>query len=483
MALEIRQTQKLQQQLVITVQLQQAIKLLQLSHQELVTAVQKEMLENPALEEIPGTSSTTLNDAEAGLQAEANAQRQDVVDQNNGAQEEKGVDWTKVLDDMASQPRNQGSTIRGNYDELPPIEATLTRSADLAEHLTWQLNMQSCTDEEHRAAISIIHNLDHRGWLQSELHEIMEEASADLDSAEGALMIIQGFDPPGCAARNLVECLVIQAKLSWPEDPFIVPLLQNHIKDLETRNYANIARVMDLHQEDVVEYHRMVQTLEPWPGRPFSDAPEQYIIPDIQVVKVGDEWQILQNEDGLPRLRVSPYYRKILTDLSSSKDDRNYIKERLESADFLIKSIFKRQRTIHKVMECILVRQREFFDRGTEGLKPMVLRDVADEIEVHESTVSRVTTNKYVQCPHGIFELKYFFNAGIQRVHGEDLAAEAVKQKIRKLISEENAKKPLSDQKIVELLRVQNVKIARRTVAKYREGMGILSSSQRKSVL
>ncbi len=483
MALEIRQTQKLQQQLVITLQLQQAIKLLQLSHQELVTAVQKEMLENPALEEIPGTSTGTVTDAEASLQADANAQRQDVVDQNNGAQEEKGVDWTKVLEDYANQPRTQGTTIRGNHEDLPPIETTLTKSADLAEHLTWQLNMQSCTDAEHRAAITIIHNLDHRGWLDGDIEQIMEEAKVDQDSAEGGLMIVQSFDPPGCGARGLVECLTLQASLAWPEDPFIIPLLEDHIRDLETRNYTNIARSMDLHQEDVVEYHRMIQTLEPWPGRPYSDVPEQYIIPDIQVVKVGGEWQILQNEDGLPRLRVSPYYRKILSDVRSSKEDRSYIKERLESADFLIKSIFKRQRTIHRVMNCILSRQQDFFDHGPERLKPMVLRDIAEDIEVHESTVSRVTTNKYVQCPHGIFELKYFFNAGIKRVHGEDVAAEAVKQKIKKLISDEDSKKPLSDQKLVGLLRGQNIKIARRTVAKYREGMGILSSAQRKNVL
>jgi len=483
MALEIRQVQKLQQQLVITLQLQQAIKLLQLNHQELVTAVQKEMLENPTLEEIPGTSENAVSDAEAGLMADASAQRQDVVEQNNGAQEEQGIDWAKVLDEYANSPRSQGTSIRGNQEDLPPIEVTLTKSADLADHLIWQLNMQSCTDDEHKAAISIIHNLDHRGWLDGDVEQIMEEADVDQDSVEGAFMIVQGFDPQGCGARGLVECLCIQARVAWPEDPFIIPLLENHIKDLETRNYVNIARSLDLHQEDVVEYHRMIQTLEPWPGRPFADSPEQYITPDITVVKVGDEWQILQNEDGLPRLRVSPYYRKIFMDATSSKGDRDYIKERLESADFLIKSIFKRQRTIHKVMECILVRQRDFFEYGSERLKPMVLRDVADEIEVHESTVSRVTTNKYVQCPHGIFELKYFFNAGIQRVHGEDLAAEAVKQKIRKLIADEDIKKPLSDQKLVDLLRHQNVKIARRTVAKYREGMGILSSAQRKNVL
>jgi RNA polymerase sigma-54 factor len=349
--------------------------------------------------------------------------------------------------------------------------------------MVWQLNMQSCTDDEYTAAITIVHNLDHRGWLELDTDELVEHSGVDRDSVEGALQIVQGFDPIGCGAQDLAGCLVLQARFHWPEDPFIVPLLQGHLGDLETRNYSNIARSLDLDMEDVIEYHRMIQTLEPRPGRPFSDAPENYIIPDITVVKVGEKWQILQNDDGLPRLRVSNYYRQILIDQGASKKDKEYIKERLDSADFLIKSIFKRQRTIHKVMECILVRQQAFFDLGSEQLRPMVLREVADEIGVHESTVSRVTTNKYVQCPHGIFELKYFFNAGIQRVHGEDLAAEAVKQKIRKLIGDEEPKKPLSDQKIVTLLREQNVQIARRTVAKYREAMGFLSSQQRKRVL
>ena len=243
-----------------------------------------------------------------------------------------------------------------------------------------------------------------------------------------------------------------------------------------------IAKALLLDLEDVVEYHKMIQTLEPWPGRAYSEAPNQYITPDIEVVKVGDEWTILQNEDGMPRLRVSNYYRKILTDGSSSKEDKQYIKERLDSADFLIKSIFQRQRTIYRVMNAIMERQQGFFDHGPESLTPMILRDVADAIGVHESTVSRVTTNKYVQCPHGIFELKYFFNAGIQTAFGGELAAEAVKEKIRKLIAEEDGKKPLSDSKIVKLLAESDVVIARRTVAKYREAMGILPSSKRKNL-
>jgi len=340
--------------------------------------------------------------------------------------------------------------------------------------------MQPVTDDEYRAALAIIHNLDERGWLDSPLETIAEESGLDLESVTDAHELILGFDPIGCGARDLKECLTVQAKVTWPEDPNFVRILQDHLGEIETRNYQAIATKLGVEVEDVVEYHKMIQKLEPWPGRPFADAPPQYITPDITVVQVGGEWQILQNDDGLPRLRVSPYYKRILENGLSKKEERDYVKERLESADFLIKSIYKRQRTIHKVMACILERQRDFFDKGPETLKPMILKDVADEIGVHESTVSRVTTNKYVQCPHGIFELKYFFNAGIQRLGGEDLAAEAVKQKIRKLVGEENRKNPMSDQQIVQVLASENIKIARRTVAKYREALGILPSQQRK---
>jgi RNA polymerase sigma-54 factor len=478
MALELRQSLKLQQQLVMTVQLQQAINLLQLNQQEMVAEVKKEMLENPALEEIPGTTGDRVTDQERMLEAGAIASQADVVDQNNGATE-AGRDWEKVLEQMG-KPSQSGSAGPTRFDDLPPIEANLTRDSSLADHLVWQLNMLSCTEGENKAALAIIHNLDHRGYLDMELADIRDETGVHMDDAEGALEIVQGLDPIGCGARGLGECLAIQARLMWPEDPYVVPMLTDCIQELETRNYQGIARRLDIHLEDVIEYHKMIRTLEPWPGRPFSDTVNNYITPDIEVVNTGGEWRILQNDDGMPRLRVSPYYQKVLTDLTSSKEDRAYIRERLDSADFLIRSIYKRQRTIHKVMKSILDRQQGFFDEGPEQLRPMILQDIADEIGVHQSTVSRVTTNKYVQCPHGIFELKYFFNAGITRTDGDDLAAEAVKQKIRKLIGDEEPKKPLSDQKIVGLLGEQNITIARRTVAKYREALGILSSSQRK---
>jgi RNA polymerase sigma-54 factor len=236
---------------------------------------------------------------------------------------------------------------------------------------------------------------------------------------------------------------------------------------------------MDL--EDVLEYHKMLQTLDPWPGRVFSEPEDQYITPDIEVVKVGSEWQILQNEDGMPRLRLSSKYQEMFKE-GADKQDKDFVEKRLRAAKFLIESIYKRQRTISRVMDAILRRQTAFFEDGTESLLPMVLADIADEIGVHESTVSRATTNKYVQCPHGIFELKFFFNAGIKRTNGDELASEAVKQKIRKLIADENQQKPYSDSALARLLKNDNIKIARRTVAKYREAMGILPSTQRKKL-
>lgn len=479
MALDLRQQQKLSQQLVITQQLKQAIKLLQLNHLELVETVQQEMLENPTLEEIPGTESSNTSDAEYVLQEGVKAQQQDIVDQNNGSQE-TGMDWEKYLQEQSADAFKAGSTGPSRFDDLPPIETTLTEPESLVEHLMWQLSMTPCTDDERAAAAAIIHSLDHRGYLTEPLEVVAEQVEVDMDAVEGALEIVQAFDPVGCGARDLAETLALQAAHMWPEDPFVTTIVTQHLHDLETRNYAGIAKAMELEHEDVVEYHKMIRQLEPWPGRAYSEPPNQYITPDIYVGKIGGEWQIIQNEDGLPRLRVSRYYQKVLQDKGSSKEDRRYIKERLDSADFLIKSIFKRQRTIHRVMACILERQHDFFDLGPEHLKPMVLRDIADEISVHESTVSRVTTNKYVQCPHGIFELKYFFNARIQSTSGEDLAGEAVKQKIKKLVTDEDPKKPLSDSALVKALAKDGIVIARRTVAKYREQMGILSSSQRK---
>ena len=303
----------------------------------------------------------------------------------------------------------------------------------------------------------------------------------DMDDAEGAQMIVQSLEPMGCGSLTLEECLCVQAKAIHPEDPFFTEIITNHLGDFERRNYPAVARAMDMDHEDVVEYHKMLQRFEPWPGRAYTGEDPRYITPDVYLFQVGEEWQIVQNEDGLPKLRISPYYQRVLSQPGSA-EEKKYIKGKLDSADFLIKSIYKRQATIYKVVKCILEKQMEFFEGGVEHLKPMILRDVADEVGVHESTVSRVTSNKYIQCPQGIFELKYFFNAGISQVHGEDVAAASVKAKIKQLIGAEDPRKPMSDAALAKELRKYNIACARRTVAKYREAMGILSSSKRKAL-
>ncbi|MDG1481607.1 MAG: RNA polymerase factor sigma-54 [Myxococcota bacterium] len=468
------------QKLVMTQQLQQAIKLLQLNQQEMAASIDAELERNPTLEEVPGTEEAPLSEAEMAVMDKVAAQARETTEQSNGAQENE-IDWKKFLEEHIASNAFKTGASAGYYDDLPPIENTLSASTGLVEHLASQVSLINCTQGERHALMVMILNLDEHGWLDCDLDFVAEESGSDMDDIEGALMIIHALDPIGCGSRDLKECMLIQIKDRWPEDPFFPDLVTNHLSHIEERNYSTIARDMDMDMEDVLEYHKMLQTLDPWPGRAFAEPEDQYITPDIEVVKVGGEWQILQNEDGMPRLRLSSKYQEMFKE-GSDKGDKEFVEKRLRAAKFLIESIYKRQRTIYRVMEAILRRQTGFFEHGTESLRPMVLADIADEIGVHESTVSRATTNKYVQCPHGIFELKFFFNAGIRQTTGGELASEAVKHKIRKLIADENLHKPYSDSALARLLKEDNIKIARRTVAKYRESMGILPSTQRKKL-
>jgi RNA polymerase sigma-54 factor len=467
-----------QQKLVMTQQLQQAIKLLQLGQMELAASIEEELTKNPTLEEIPGTEDRPMSDAEMKLNEKALQQERDDSEQRNGSDE--NIDWEKFIEAQRDDRGARNGPTAGHYDDLPPIETTLSTTIGLVEHLSSQIGTQLCTDAERRSAVVMIMNLNEHGWLECTLDYVAEEAEADMDDVEGALMIVQALDPIGCGALDLKDCLIIQVKHRWPEDPFFPEIVQNHLEHFESRNYSAVARAMDMDMEDVLEYHKMLRECDPWPARPFIEDSDQYITPDIEVVKVGGEWKILQGDDGLPRLRVSDKYLQMLQD--DNKEDKKFVEERLKAAKFLVESIFKRQRTIYKVMEAILRRQRDFFEHGAEWLRPMVLRDIADEIGVHESTVSRATSNKYVQCPHGIFELKYFFNAAIKRTTGGDLGSEAVKEKIRRLISDEDKDNPYSDSGLAKMLKTHSIKIARRTVAKYREAMGILPSTQRKKM-
>lgn len=479
MSLNVRLETRLSQNLVMTPRLQQAIKLLQYNHIEMVQHVQEAMLENPTLEAVPDSEGTLISDRENQVREAAGQDNADLAEQHNG-EGENNVDWERLLEQMNSASRGASMSGGSGLDDLPPIETNLTYGESLAEHLTWQLHLAKCNEVEEQAAIAIIGNLDDRGYLMVSLEELNEEFELDAELFADALEMVQSFDPIGCGARTLSECLVIQARVHFPEDDNFVRILTDHLSNLEKRNYQAISKDLDLELEDVVEYHRMIQDLEPQPGRAYSGTEPRYITPDIQVAKLDNEWVVLLNEDGMPDLRISRYYQTVFA--KAKKEDKEYLLDKLRGAEFLIKSINKRRKTIRRVMESILKFQREFFERGVEGIRPMVLQDVADDVGVHMSTVSRVTTNKYVHTPHGIYELKFFFTAGVRQQTGGDMSGEAIKQKIRTMLASENPKDPLSDQALADALQEDGISVARRTVAKYREALGILPSSKRKNL-
>ncbi|MFZ9596433.1 MAG: RNA polymerase factor sigma-54 [Bdellovibrionia bacterium] len=495
MALEIKQSLKLSQQLVMTPQLQQAIKLLQLNRMELQEVVTQEMMENPILEELAetpeGENQAPAEMSEGGHDPEAEQRRDEEAFIKPKAQEEQLIspkedfNWESYVEEFNSTSSSAPS-MREINEELPSFENVLTKTTSLEDHLAWQLSMIQLTASEKKLGELIIGNLSDDGYFNAQLSDIALEAGIELEDAEEVLKIVQNFDPIGVGSRNLQECLLIQARFLDPRQPLVEQMIQSHLSELERKNYSAIAKALGVSLDKVIEATRVILEFEPKPGRSFNTGDTQYITPDIYVYKVADEFMIVLNEDGMPKLRISPYYKNIL---SSAQKDQNkltkeYVQEKLRSAVWLIRSIHNRQKTIYKVTEAIVKRQRDFFEKGVQQLKPMILKDVASDIGMHESTISRVTTNKFVHTPVGIFELKYFFNSSINAADGSDsLASEAVKEKIRQMIQKEDPKNPLSDQRIVELLRSENIEIARRTVAKYRDMLGILSSGKRKKII
>jgi RNA polymerase sigma-54 factor len=473
MALEIKQSLKLSQQLIMTPQLQQAIKLLQLSRLELVDLVQNEMQENPVLDEAPEDYQTEEAKADNG---EQNLEQQMAeVKPAAGIDSKSDIDWDNYLENYSA------SAYTASYEdeERPSFESTMTRKTSLTDHLLWQLRLAQLAPEEEEIGSLIIGNLDEDGYLQADIAEIAAQEGIAVEVAAGVLKKVQEFDPVGVAARNLQECLLIQAYHLGLTGSLAEQILERHLPNLENKNYNAIARDLGVTFQEVIDAVRIIARFEPKPGRPYSSEEPQYITPDIYVHKVGDEYIVVLNEDGMPKLRISSFYRNALHNPGSDVA-KAYIQEKLRSAVWLIRSIHQRQRTIYKVTKSIITFQREFFDKGVAYLRPLVLRDVAEDIQMHESTISRVTSNKYVHTPQGIFELKYFFNSSINRTDGDQIASQSVKDKIRQIVASENPRKPYSDQKIVEILRQADIDIARRTVTKYREMMGILSSTQRK---
>lgn len=514
MAFEIKQSLRLSQSLVMTPQLQQAIKLLQLNRMELMEVVNQELVDNPVLEEIGESadndelSSEQASVEEGGLSVENPGARegdefqqttplQETLQSSQTASDGEEFNWDNYIEEHNTMS-STGPSMRENAEDLPSFENVLTKTTTLEEHLMWQLSMISLSEDEKKLGSLIVGNLTDEGYLQVTLEDLAKEVDMELEDAQELLKMIQNFDPVGCASRDLRECLLLQAQFLTPRQPLVEKIIDQHLSDLEKKNYQAVARALGTTLTKVTDATRVIMELEPKPGRNFHSGDTQYITPDIYVYKVGGEFVISLNEDGLPKLRISPYYKNVLKaakisgkegekgsqQVKDSKDTKDYVQEKLRSAVWLIRSIHNRQKTIYKVTEAIVKRQREFFEKGVQLLKPMILKDVANDIGMHESTISRVTTNKFVHTPVGIFELKYFFNSSINASDGGDnLASEAVKEKIRQLVSKEEPKNPLSDQKIVELLQKENVDIARRTVAKYRDMLGILSSSKRKRTL
>lgn len=490
MGLETKLVQKLSQSLLMTPQLQQAIKLLQLGRLEYKEAIEKELLENPVLEEIKegteeGAEQKGPAMADSGEQGDAAPQSSEPPaesEASDGTSKEPKVDWEDYLENFIDSRGSATPKGTVDYEDKPSLEATLTKAETLQEHLVSQIRSSELSELQAKIAFHIIGNLNRDGYLCVTHEELAQECQCELSAVLEVIEMFKSFDPPGVAARDLRECLLFQLEDLGLGDSLEAKIVSQHLDKIERRKFDQIAKETGTTVETVYKAIASIRRLEPRPGRPFADDTTRYVLPDIYVYKVGAEYVISLNEDGLPKLRVSPYYLELLR---KNEDDnsvnRSYLNERLKAASWLIKSIHQRQQTIYKVTESIVKFQREFLDYGIEKLKPLVLKDVADDIGMHESTVSRVTTNKYVHTPQGIFELKFFFTTGIKTAEG-DVSSSSVKEKIKNLIAAESQDDPISDQKIVEILKAQNIDIARRTVAKYRESLGILSSAKRKKL-
>ena len=579
--MELKLVQKLQQSLVMTPQLKMAIKLLTLNHLELRDEVAKELLDNPILEEMPDDAARAGGiDGETAPEAKATEKVAEVTLGAEGADKgpEQNIDWESYADSYNFLPPSAGSGRDTQFDDLPGIDQTLTRSETLEEHILWQVRMSDMNDLEKGIAVRLLGELSDDGFLDSAPmrqagvataaekaaeakaaarsgnrakpgehddslnnnhdnghdEQLLADGPDELEPLEGesamledgpdqshlasgqridpVLLVAQELDVPvewvenvrkrvmrmdpvGIMARGLGECLLAQLDVFGYDDECLVwQIVAHHMKDAEKHNFTAIARNCKCELEDVGEAMKIIEQLEPRPTRNFiaqgTMIDSQYITPDVYLVKIGEEHIISHNEDGLPKLKMSRFYLDKIREAQQQRaagirvaadPSRTYIKDKMRSATWLIKSIHQRQRTIYRVVESILKYQRDWFD-GAGPLRPLILKEVADDIEMHESTVSRVTSRKYMHTPRGVYELKYFFNSSINTGDGTNIASEAVKDEIKRIIHGEDPKHPLSDAAIVKMLGGKNIDIARRTVAKYREMLAILPSNRRKKV-
>jgi RNA polymerase sigma-54 factor len=492
MALEQKLNLRMSQRLIMTPSLQQAIKLLQMSKLELVEEIQQELTENPVLEEAaeevqpPERTETEAAPAE-GSEAPEGAETGEAAERTEAEAKDpfEDIDYESYFQDVEGSYTPRAAIETG--EDLPSFENTLAERPGLAEHLTWQLDMSTTAGAMKEIGRAIIGNLNPDGYLRASLEEIQAMGGYDADEVRATLALIQGFDPSGIAARDLVECLTIQLRQLGEDGSVAETIVLHHMDKLQTRRYKDLAEALAMPPDDVMAEIEIIKGLDPRPGQKYSVESSRYVVPDVYVVKIDDDYQVMLNEEGLPRLRISPVYRRMVERghaADTPAEAKDYVRNKLRSAFRLIKSLEERQRTIYKVATSIVKHQREFLDFGIERMRPLVLKDVADDIGMHESTVSRVVNNKYMHTHRGLFEMRFFFHSGIASVHGgENVSSLTVKERIRKIIAAEQSGRPLSDAAIVKVLLGEGLQIARRTVAKYREELKIPSSSSRKSGL
>ena len=492
MGLEQKLNLRLSQRLVMTPSLQQAIKLLQMSKLELQDVLTQEVVENPLLEEEEEavsaeqpTEAETEAEATAAKEADAEPPAGSVEAADTDAPPEKERDSFDEIDfdsyfedylDSAYNPRQYEET------EQVPLENTLSKPQGLNEYLNWQLSMTDSDADVREIAQYLIGNIDEDGYLRVSREEIRAAGFEDDARVEAALTLVRSLDPPGVCAFDLPDCLMLQIRSLGIDNPLIEQIVTEHWQEFLNRQFTQLSKTLNVGLAQIQAVVEIIKNMEPKPGRKFSDERTIYVEPDVAVRKIGDEYVIQLNEDGLPKLRISAAYRRMLRGGNGAigEEAANYLKDKMRSAVWLIKSLDQRQRTIYKVADSIVRHQREFLENGIEHLRPLVLRDVANDIGMHESTVSRVVSNKYIHTPRGLFPMKYFFHSGIDSTQGSEVSSLSIKSKIAKIVSEEDANRPHSDARIMQKLRAEGIQIARRTVAKYREELRIPSSSQRK---
>jgi len=459
--------------LIMTQRLQHALKLLQMPTLELQQALKTELERNPLLEEVDEVEEVQEMEEikeEVG-QTEADAP------ETPEAEKEKEIDWGELWPDnfeSASTPRVDDPD--AEFYERVPVTVT-----SLGEHLSEQLRFAKLGEEELPIGEYLIGSLDENGYLQTTIEEVAEHFGVAPEKVEEVLTVIQTFEPAGVGARNLQECLWIQIVQKKLEGTLAARIIQEQFDNLLSKRFAEIARNLKCTVEEVQVAGDLIATLDPRPGQEIAAEETKYVVPDLIVERVGEDFVVTLNDRNVPRLRISAAYQEMLRSKGSNRDEtRKYITEKLNSAKWLIQTIEQRRKTMIKVMRRIVEEQRDFFEKGVEGLRPLTLQQIANQIGMHESTVSRVTTSKYVQTPRGVFELKYFFSSGLQTEDGDDVSAKVAKDKISTLIANEDKGEPLSDQRIAELLHEQGLKIARRTVAKYREALRLLPARARR---